>query len=320
MMNRRNLLVGLGAGLALCPDLGRASNASLNIIATTGMVTDLVLNIAGPIAEVRGIMGSGIDPHSYRHTRSDIVSMTKADIVFYHGLGLEVQMLELFEQLLKKVTVHSVADQLDSSRLLKHADYENAYDPHIWMNPLIWAGTIDPVLDVLNHARPEQRDVFIKNANRYRTQLMELDAYSNDVLSSVPKESAILITAHDAFAYFGAAYGFEVIGIQGISTNSEAGLFRIGELVEILVKREIAAVFVESSVSDRNLLALMEGAGAQGHEVSLGGELFSDAMGPEGSYEGTYLGMIDHNVTTIAKALGGIAPDRGWQNKLKLGT
>ena len=320
MMNRRNLLVGLGAGLALCPDFGRASNASLNIIATTGMVTDLVLNIAGPAAEVRGIMGSGIDPHSYRHTRSDIVSMTKADIVFYHGLGLEVQMMELFEQLLKKVTVHSVADQLDSSRLLKHADYENAYDPHIWMNPLIWAGTIDSVVDLLSQARPEQRDVFIKNANRYRMQLMELDAYSNDVLSSVPKESAILITAHDAFAYFGAAYGFEVIGVQGISTNSEAGLFRIGELVEILVKRKIAAVFVESSVSDRNLLALIEGAGAQGHEVSLGGELFSDAMGPEGSYEGTYLGMIDHNVTTIAKALGGIVPDRGWQNKLRLGT
>ncbi len=320
MMNRRNLLVGLGAGLALCPDFGRASNASLNIIATTGMVTDLVLNIAGPAAEVRGIMGSGIDPHSYRHTRSDIVSMTKADIVFYHGLGLEVQMMELFEQLLKKVTVHSVADQLDSSRLLKHADYENAYDPHIWMNPLIWAGTIDSVVDVLSQARPEQRDVFIKNANRYRMQLMELDAYSNDVLSSVPKESAILITAHDAFAYFGAAYGFEVIGVQGISTNSEAGLFRIGELVEILVKRKIAAVFVESSVSDRNLLALIEGAGAQGHEVSLGGELFSDAMGPEGSYEGTYLGMIDHNVTTIAKALGGTVPDRGWQNKLRLGT
>ncbi|MEL0286855.1 MAG: zinc ABC transporter substrate-binding protein, partial [Paracoccaceae bacterium] len=139
-------------------------------------------------------------------------------------------------------------------------------------------------------------------------------------LTSVPRQSAILVTAHDAFAYFGAAYDFEVIGVQGISTNSEAGLYRIGELVDIIVDRNVSAVFVESSVSDRNMRALIEGSAAKGHAVSLGGELFSDAMGPAGSYEGTYIGMIDHNVTTIARALGGTVPERGWQNKLGLGT
>jgi manganese/zinc/iron transport system substrate-binding protein len=201
---------------------------------------------------------------------------------------------------------------------LAYEDYENAYDPHIWMDPMIWAETIDPLVDTLRQIIPAQSDILTANASAYRAQLNALDAYSKEVLSSVPSESAILVTAHDAFAYFGVAYGFEVTGVQGISTNSEAGLYRIGELVDLLVDRNVSAVFIESSVSDRNIRALIEGAAAKGHTVLLGGELFSDALGLGGSYEGTYIGMIDHNVTTIAKALGGTVPEGGWQNKLGL--
>ena len=315
-MNRRETILALGAGLLMYPTRGLALSIPLDVVATTGMIADLIQNVGGSVVNVNGIMGPGVDPHSYRHTRGDILTMTKADAVFYHGLDLEVQMFDFFDQLSLKSKVTAITEAIDTSKLLAYDDYENAYDPHIWMDPMIWAETIDPLVETLRETIPEQSDVLATNAAAYRDQLHALNAYSEEVLSSVPSESAILVTAHDAFAYFGAAYGFEVTGVQGISTNSEAGLYRIGELVDLLVDRNVSAVVVESSVSDRNIRALIEGAAAKSHTVSLGGELFSDAMGPAGSYEGTYIGMIDHNVTTIAKALGGTAPARGWQNKL----
>jgi manganese/zinc/iron transport system substrate-binding protein len=320
MINRREVVSVLGAGLLMFPTDGRAFSLPINVVATTGMIADLIQNVGGSLVNVKSIMGPGVDPHSYRHTRSDILTMAKADAVFYHGLDLEVQMFDFFDQLSAKRKVKAITEGIDKAKLLAYEDYENAYDPHIWMDPMIWAKTINPLVDTLRQIIPEQSDTLTANALAYRAQLNALDAYSKEVLSSVPSESAILVTAHDAFAYFGAAYGFEVTGVQGISTNSEAGLYRIGELVDLLVNRNVSAVFVESSVSDRNIRALIEGASAKGHTVSLGGELFSDAMGLVGSYEGTYIGMIDHNVTTIAKALGGIVPERGWQNKLGLDT
>ena len=320
MINRRETILALGAGLLMNPTCGLALSAPLNVVATTGMIADLIQNVGGSVVNVNSIMGPGVDPHSYRHTRADILTMTKADAVFYHGLNLEVQMFEFFDQLSVKRTVMAITEAIDTSKLLAYDDYENAHDPHIWMDPVIWAETIDPLVDKLCQIVPEKSDILKANAAAYLDQLYELNSYSEEVLSSVPSESAILITAHDAFAYFGAAYDFEVTGVQGISTNSEAGLYRIRELVDLLVDRNVSAVFIESSVSDRNIRALIEGAAARGHTVSLGGELFSDAMGPVGSYEGTYIGMIDHNVTVIARALGGNVPARGWQNKLRLDT
>ena len=320
MMHRRETILALGAGLFMNPTRGLALSVPLEVVATTGMIADLIQNVGGSVVNVDCIMGPGVDPHSYRHTRGDILTMTKADAVFYHGLDLEVQMFDFFDQLSVKSKVMAITEAIDTSKLLAYDDYENAYDPHIWMDPMIWAETIDPLVDTLRETIPEQSDTLATNAAAYRDQLHALNGYSEEVLASVPSESAILVTAHDAFAYFGAAYGFEVTGVQGISTNSEAGLYRIGELVDLLVDRNVSAVFVESSVSDRNIRALIEGAAAKSHTVSLGGELFSDAMGPAGSYEGTYIGMIDHNVTTIAKALGGNAPARGWQNKLGVDT
>ncbi len=320
MMNRREIFSGLGAGLLMYPTSGLAISSPLSVVATTGMIADLIQNVGGSLLNVTSIMGPGVDPHSYRHTRGDILAMAKADAVFYHGLDLEVQMFDFFDQLSAKRKVRAITEGINKSKLLAYEDYENAYDPHIWMDPMIWTETIGLLVDTLSQIIPEQSDILTANAAAYSAQLNAIDGYSKEVLSSVPSESKILVTAHDAFAYFGVAYGFEVTGVQGISTNSEAGLYRIGELVDLLVDRNVSAVFIESSVSDRNIRALIEGAEAKGHTVSLGGELFSDAMGLEGSYEGTYIGMIDHNVTTIAEALGGIAPERGWQNKLGLDT
>jgi manganese/zinc/iron transport system substrate-binding protein len=187
------------------------------------------------------------------------------------------------------------------------------------MDPDLWTRAAMAIRDALIAVDPEGADLYRANADAYTTELAALAQYADTALSSVPQSARVLISAHDAFNYFGARHGYEVLGIQGISTESEAGLQRIEELVDLLVSRDIGAVFVESSVSDRNVRALIEGAAAQGHIVQIGGELFSDAMGPTGSYEGTYLGMIDHNATVIARALGGDVPDLGRLGQLEVG-
>jgi manganese/zinc/iron transport system substrate-binding protein len=261
-------------------------------------------------------MGPGVDPHSYRQTRSDIVAMAKADLVLWHGLYLEAQLEEFLLDLEEERPVVAVAESLPRNLLISHDDYADKHDPHVWMNPNLWSRVVLNVRDALIEVHPEGEAAFRANAEAHLAELADLARYTTEVLASVPAESRVLVTAHDAFNYFGSAYGFEVVGIQGISTESEAGLRRIAELVDMLVERDIRAVFVESSVSDRNVRALVEGAGARGHEVVIGGELYSDAMGAPGTYEGTYLGMIDHNATVIASALGGEAPERGMQGLL----
>lgn len=295
------------------------SAAPLSVVATTGMIADAARAVGGDAVTVSALMGPGVDPHSYRQTRSDIVAMTKADLVLWHGLYLEAQMEDFFADLGKKRRVVAVAEAVDKSRLLGHQDYAGRYDPHVWMDPALWSDVVVAVRDALTEAQPAEAAAFKANAEAYLAELAALDTYSREVLASVPQGSRVLLTAHDAFSYFGRAYGYEVIGIQGISTQSEAGLNRVSELVDLLVSRKIAAVFVESSVSDRNIRALIEGAAAKGHEVRIGGELFSDAMGETGTYEGTYLGMIDHNVTLITKASGGTAPAGGRTGRLSAG-
>ncbi|MCH9746563.1 MAG: zinc ABC transporter substrate-binding protein [Alphaproteobacteria bacterium] len=309
---RRAVLAAIAAFAAM-PVLAATP---LKVVATTGMIADMVRQIGGEAVVVRGLMGAGIDPHSYRQTRSDIVAMTRADVTFWHGLYLEAQMEEFLADLDRKRSVYAVADNLDPAQLITHADYDDSFDPHVWMDPVIWAQCTSIVVDELTNLYPEMRTLFEENASTFVQEAVALDAYSRDTLMKVPPKSRILLTAHDAFGYFGKAYNFDVLGIQGISTESEAGLNRISELVDILVDRKVPAVFVETSVSDRNVRALIEGAAAQGHDVSIGGTLFSDAMGVDGTYEGTWLGMIDHNVTTIARALGADVTARGRLGKL----
>ncbi|MEM6372138.1 MAG: zinc ABC transporter substrate-binding protein [Pseudomonadota bacterium] len=286
-------------------------------VASTGMIADLVRRIGGTGVEVQALMGPGVDPHAYRQTRSDIVDMTRADAVFWHGLYLEAQMEAFLLDLARKRPVHAVAESVDTARLIASDEYADRFDPHIWMDPDLWVRCVPAVVRALTALRPKGQEMFEANAAAFVAEAEALSAYSREVLDKVRPEARVLLTAHDAFAYFGAAYDFEVMGIQGISTESEAGLNRISTLVDFLVARELPAVFVETSVSDRNIRALIEGAAAQGHTVTIGGALFSDAMGPEGTYEGTWLGMLDHNVTTIARALGADVPATGRLGLLK---
>lgn len=318
ILSRRATLLG-GLALIATTSVGHAAEP-LNIVATTGMIADAARRIGGDLVTVRALMGPGVDPHGYRQTRSDIVAMTRADLVLWHGLYLEAQMERFFEELSDKRTVVAVAESLPKDTLLSHPDYDGRYDPHVWMDPTTWQGVVTQISAALTAARPEHADTFARNAETYQAELTALARYAAEVLEKVPQDQRVLVTAHDAFGYFGRAFEFEVIGIQGISTASEAGLNRISALVDDLVTRKIGAVFVETSVSDRNMRALIEGADAQGHDVRIGGSLYSDAMGSDGSYEGTYIGMIDHNVTTIARALGADVSPEGMSGKLAQGS
>ncbi len=322
-LDRRVVLKSIGAaavGALLLPRSAAAAGDPLKIVATTGMIADTARAIGGDLVEVQALMGPGVDPHAYRQTRTDILAMRRADLILWNGLYLEAQMEEVLAELSSLVPVHAVAEIIPVGTRIAHDDYADRYDPHVWMDPVLWRDVALAIRDAMVETAPEHSNAFDANAQTYLAELDTLAVYAREVLASVPEDRRVLVTAHDAFNYFGRAYGFEVIGVQGISTESEAGLNRIGELVDVLVSRKIGAVFVESSVSDRSVRALIEGAAAKDHEVRIGGELFSDAMGAPGTYEGTYIGMIDHNATVIALALGGAAPERGMSGKLSVGS
>ncbi|WP_170425715.1 metal ABC transporter solute-binding protein, Zn/Mn family [Ruegeria arenilitoris] len=316
-MIRRQFLAALA--FIVATPIAAWAEAPLKVVATTGMIADAARQVGGDQVDVKGLMGPGVDPHAYRQTRSDIVAMTRADLILWNGLYLEAQMEEFFHDLARKRSVVAVAEGLDKSRLRAHDDYADKFDPHVWMSPALWRDVVVEVQNALTQARPEAADVFAANAANHLAEIDALKAYADQALSAVPENNRVLVTAHDAFGYFGAEHGYEVMGIQGISTQSEAGLNRIGELVDTLVDKQLKAVFVESSVSDRSMRALIEGAATKGHDVAIGGELYSDAMGEPGTYEGTYVGMLDHNITVIAGALGAEVPQRGLNGKLSAG-
>ncbi len=294
-----------------------AADSRLQLVATTGMVADVVREIGSEQVEVKGLMGPGVDPHLYRQTRSDITALSRADAVFWNGLYLEAQLEEFLHRLGERRPVYAVAENVPERLRMADEEYQNQSDPHVWMDPGRWRYAVEAVREALAELRPEHKKDFDMRAEAYLAELEKLDVYAREVLNSVPEGKRVLVTAHDAFGYFGDAYDFEVLGIQGFSTESEAGLSRIESLVDLLVERQISAIFVESSVSDRNVRALIEGAAARGHSVRIGGELYSDAMGPAGRYEGTWLGMIDHNVSVIARALGGKVPQGGRLGRLQ---
>jgi manganese/zinc/iron transport system substrate-binding protein len=310
------LLIGSATAASL-PFRGSGATEPLRILTTTGMVGDLARGVAGNGAEVTQLMGAGVDPHLYKPTRSDIARMLGADIVFYNGLLLEGKMTDALVRVATAgKPVFAVTELIDEDYLLAPPEFQGHHDPHVWMDPGAWAKALEIVRDRLADQQPARRAEIAANAARMAQEIAALDAYAERVLASVPSERRVLVTAHDAFNYFGRRYSFEVQGIQGLSTESEAGLRRIEELVELIVERSIPAVFVETTVPDRTVQALVAGAAARGKEVAIGGALFSDAMGAPGTYEGTYVGMIDHNVTTIARALGGRTPPRGLNGLL----
>jgi manganese/zinc/iron transport system substrate-binding protein len=315
---KTTFLVVLGA---VCGVVGNAAlkplPANYTIVTTCGMVTDIVREVAGNKAKVVGLMGEGVDPHLYKPTRDDVAKILQADVLFYSGLMLEGRMTDTFLKVARKGTpVFAVTELLDEKFLLEPEEFAGHTDPHVWMDVAGWSAAVKVVARSLGEVDAVNAAYYQQNSERYLAELAKLDAYAKQTLATIPQEHRVLITAHDAFNYFGRAYGIEVRGIQGISTESEAGVADINKLVDFLVARKIPAIFVESSVSDKNIKALIEGCKSRGHAVRIGGQLFSDAMGKPGTYEGTYIGMIDHNVTTIARALGGQALERGLNGKL----
>lgn len=291
----------------------------IRAIATVGMVADVVRNVGGTHVEVNQIMGSGVDPHLYKTTRDDVRSIMGGDIIFYCGLMLEGKMSDTLIKIARRKPVIAVTERLDESKLLEPEDFQGHYDPHVWMDVSAWSACVAVVAESLAEYDPEHADDYRDNMKAYREKLDRLHRYGIESIGSIPPESRVLITSHDAFNYFGRAYGLEVQGVQGLSTESEAGLQRINRLVDLLVEQEIGAVFIESSVPRKNIDALIEGAASRNHDVRVGGELYSDAMGERGTYEGTYVGMLDHNITVVTRALGGTAPQRGLNGKLTRG-
>ncbi len=286
------------------------------VTTTVGMVNDIVRNVAGDKATCTAMMGAGVDPHLYKPTRDDVSKMISSDAVFYSGLMLEGKMADTLIKVARTKPVYAVTELIDEKFLLEPEDFGGHSDPHVWMDPSAWGKAVEAVGKSLAEFDPKNADFYKKNATDYAKKCDELHAYGKKVLATVPADSRVLISSHDAFNYFGRAFDLKVMGVQGISTESEAGLQQINGLVDFIVKNNVKAVFVESSVSPKNIEALVGGVKARGKELKIGGELFSDAMGAEGTYEGTYLGMLDHNITLTARALGGEAPPKGLGGKL----
>lgn len=274
------------------------------ILATTGMVGDLVRNIGGVRVEVQTLMGPGVDPHLYKASAGDLDKLQSAEMIYCNGLELEGKMGDILERMAntgKKIV--AVGEFADEIKLFESQQYKGQADPHIWFDVSLWASTIDGVAAALSEVRPEHEEAFRANAEEYRDALAELHQWCLRRLNEIPEKGRVLITAHDAFQYFGQAYDVEVVGLQGISTASEYGPRDIERIVNLIVERGIKAVFIESSVPRRSIEAVVEGARQLGQEVVIGGELFSDAMGEAGTEEGSYIGMVRHNVNTIVESL-----------------
>tara|TARA_Y100000591_G_scaffold79613_1_gene66892 strand:- start:437 stop:1405 length:969 start_codon:yes stop_codon:yes gene_type:complete len=312
-------LTGILLTALLSAVAGAGEATKLQVVTTTGMVKDLVQQVGGDRITVNAIMSEGVDPHLYQPTATDVRKVLAADLVFASGLNLEGRMNEVFERsdaMGKKVVF--VTDGVNEELFIESADYPGQPDPHVWHDVTQWATGIPVVVEALTKADPEGAPVYEANAARYADRLNGLNGYVTWVMSSVPQKQRVLITAHDAFGYFGQAYGIEVRGVQGISTESEAGIKDINELVDFIVENGITAVFIEASVNDRNVQALVEGARERGQEVTIGGTLYSDSMGAPGTWEGTYEGMIEHNVNLMSTALGGSAPESGYRGAASL--
>lgn len=277
----------------------------LRITATTGMIADAAAQVGGDLVEVTGLMGPGIDPHLYKASQGDVKKLDNADIIFYNGLHLEGKMGEIFVQLEKTKSVVAVSSSLKEEQLINDpaATGEAAHDPHIWFDVRLWMSAVEVIRDTLAEKDPAHAAQYEEKAAAYLMKMEELDAYAKEQIADIPVKSRVLVTAHDAFGYFGKAYGLEVKGLQGMNTMSEYGSKDVSELRDFLVENGIKAVFVESSVSPKSIESVIEGARKLGHQVTIGGELFSDAMGDAGTEEGTYLGMVKHNVDTIVKSL-----------------
>ncbi len=290
-------------------DSGEPDDLSLRtirVVATIGMITDVAKNVGGERVEAIGLMGPGIDPHLYKASEGDVARLQQADIIFYNGLHLEAQMGSVLERMADgRIRTVAVTDLVDRDLLLAPPEFQGNFDPHVWFDVSIWMKTVEQVRATLTEADPGSAELYAANADRYLAELADLHAYVLAQAQRVPADKRVLITAHDAFNYFGRAYGFEVRGLQGISTESQASTSDVQGLANFITERQIPAVFVESSVPQRTIEAVQAAVRDRGFDVQIGGSLFSDAMGNPDTPEGTYIGMVRHNIDTIVSALLG---------------
>jgi manganese/zinc/iron transport system substrate-binding protein len=285
---------------------GPGADGKINVVTTIGMIADAVKNIGGDRVEVTALMGPGVDPHLYKATAGDVQTLSNADVIFYGGLELEGRMTDIFVKMARqgKPTV-AVSEKIPENLLREPPEFKGKHDPHIWFDVTLWKLAMETVRDALVELDPEHAATYANNALAYQKRLDELHRYVQGQIATIPEGKRVLITAHDAFGYFGQQYGVEVKGLQGTSTATEAGAKDVQDLAALIVRRKIPAIFVESSVPKATIEAVQAAVRSQGWDVKIGGQLFSDAMGKEGTPEGTYVGMVRHNVDTIAKALKG---------------
>lgn len=282
----------------------KETNGKVKVVTTTTMITDLVNNIGGDLIEVNGLMGAGVDPHLYKASEGDVAKLYNADIIFYNGLHLEGKLVEVFEKMESQgKTQVALAEKLDKSGLIGSDYFASNYDPHVWFNIGYFKEFAKEVSAVLSEKDPENATAFNNNLTDYLAELNQLEADIQGKIETLPVEKRILVTAHDAFNYFGKTYDFEVVGLQGLSTAAEAGVQDVQRLSEFIIENKVKAIFVESSVPRRTIEALQQAVLSKGHEVGIGGSLYSDALGDKGTVEGTYLGMFRYNVNSIVNAL-----------------
>ncbi|MBT5856163.1 zinc ABC transporter solute-binding protein [bacterium] len=300
------LCIGLLLITAGCQSDKKVATADqLTVVTTIGMIADVAQNIGGKHVVVNGLMGPGVDPHLYRASAGDVTVLSSADVIFYNGLHLEAKMGEVLAQMGRTRTVVAVAANISKSNLMTPLEFEGVPDPHIWFDLTLWRQIIPVIRDTYIKVDPKNKVSYTKNAADYLKQLNALHQETIEIVKQVPKSQRVVVTAHDAFSYFGRQYGFEVVGLQGISTESEAGTQDVQRVAELIATRKIPAIFVESSIPVRHIKAVQRAVQARGWNVAIGGELFSDAMGSPDTKEGTFVGMIRHNVNVIVTALSG---------------
>jgi manganese/zinc/iron transport system substrate-binding protein len=286
----------------------RTQTGLVNVLATTNFISDLVKQVGGKRVQVTGLMGPGVDPHLYKASAGDVRRIQQAELVFYGGLDLEGKMVELLERQAKAI---AVTEQIPAARLLQPSSSMPGtmrVDPHVWFDVSLWRETVNVVAEALSKIDPANAKEYAAQANAYRKTLADLHTWVKAETAKIPAKSRVLVTAHDAFGYFGAAYGFEVRGVQGMSTTSEAGAKDIQSLVDFLIVRRIKAVFIETSVPKRTVDAVVAASRAKNWDVRVGGSLFSDSAGAPGTPEATYVGMVRANVRSIIAGLGGSKP------------
>lgn len=278
-------------------------NSKLKIVTTTTMLTDLVKNIGGDYIEVQGLMGAGVDPHLYKASEGDVSKLFEADVIFYSGLHLEGKLVEVFEKMEATKTTIGLGEFLPKEELIGSDYFASNYDPHVWFNIKFFKQFAEKVTETLIEKDPKNTASYSENEKKYLQQLTELEATVKAKIETLPREKRILVTAHDAFNYFGKAYDFNVVGLQGLSTATEAGVQDVQRISQFIIENTVKAIFVESSVPRRTIEALQKSVQSKGQDVKIGGSLFSDALGNTGTDEGTYIGMFTYNVNTIVNAL-----------------